>query len=258
MVVPIGVTMETELRKIGLSKSEIKVYLALLRNGVLTKTPIVRNAKIPASKVYEVLDKLIDKGLVSVVTKNNVKHFEAASPVKIKEFLQKKKREILDAENNLDLVLPDLLNARKIKESKPHIEVYYGWKGLSTVYEEEVEKINKNSKVYIIGASTGENQERTELFFSKYGKKVLDKNADIKVIFNTTAREYIKRIEKNIGKEYKKRFLFRKTPTEITIRDDTTLILILKAEPIVIKIINQETADSFKQYFDVLWKQAKA
>ena len=38
---------------------------------------------------------------------------------------------------------------------------------------------------------------------------------------------------------------------------DKTCIIILNKEPIVIRISNKEATDSFKQYFDILWKQAK-
>jgi sugar-specific transcriptional regulator TrmB len=53
------------LEDIGLTKTEIKIYLALLKLGQSTTTNIIKDAGIHASKVYEFLDKLIKKGLVS-------------------------------------------------------------------------------------------------------------------------------------------------------------------------------------------------
>jgi len=46
---------------------------------------------IPASKVYEVLDKLMKKGLAAHIIKNNVKHFEAANPKQLEDYVAKKK-----------------------------------------------------------------------------------------------------------------------------------------------------------------------
>ena len=78
------------LEEIGLTKSEIKVYIALIELGPSSKGPIVKKAKITSSKIYEVLDKLTEKGLVSSVLKNNVKHFIASSPTRIKDYMKER------------------------------------------------------------------------------------------------------------------------------------------------------------------------
>src|SRR3989339_129430 len=230
---------EEILREVGLTDSEIRIYIVLLRNGPLTKTSIVKASNVSGSKLYEVIDKLVSKGLASVTVKNGVKHFDAASPIKIKEYLNRKK-----------------INLEQTNFITPDVAVFFGWDGLSTVYEEELATIKKGSSVYIIGASKGKQEERFERFFSKYGKKAFLKNLNVNVIFNTQAREYVKNIENNLGKRYDKRFLFQKTPTEITVMNTTTIITIMHEEPTVIRIRNKETAESFKQYFSELWKNA--
>ena len=57
--------IELQLEWIGLNKSETKVYLSLLRLGASSTGPIINDSKTANSKIYEVLDKLIHKGLVS-------------------------------------------------------------------------------------------------------------------------------------------------------------------------------------------------
>ena len=64
-----------ELEKIGFTKSEIAVYTALLKIGQKTTGEILKEAKISSGKIYEILDKLIKKGLVSYIIKNNTKYF---------------------------------------------------------------------------------------------------------------------------------------------------------------------------------------
>ena len=73
------------LRKIGLTESEIKVYLALLKIGISSKGKIIKESKIAPSKVYEIADKLIEKGLCSTITKNGVKHFMVVKVRRIKK-----------------------------------------------------------------------------------------------------------------------------------------------------------------------------
>ncbi len=47
------------------------------------------------------------------------------------------------------------------------------------------------------------------------------------------------------------------TPAAINIYKDYTIIAILNQEPITFLIKNKETAESFKEYFRVMWKNAK-
>ena len=57
------------LREAGLTEGEIKVYLALLELGSSTTGPIVDKSGISRSIIYQILEKLMEKGLVSFITK---------------------------------------------------------------------------------------------------------------------------------------------------------------------------------------------
>ena len=87
--------METKLlEEIGLTKTEIKIYLALIKIGQTTTTKIVKESQIHASKVYEFLERLVQKGLVSYVIKSNKKYFTVTEPINLKELLKEKERKI--------------------------------------------------------------------------------------------------------------------------------------------------------------------
>ena len=62
----------SELRKIGLTEGEIRVYEALLNLGECTKTSLVKEAGIAPSNIYDITNRLIEKGIVSKVIKNGV------------------------------------------------------------------------------------------------------------------------------------------------------------------------------------------
>ena len=61
---------EQLLEDIGLTKGEIKVYLTLLKLRETTTGKIIEEAQISSGKIYEILDKLIKKGLVSYIIKD--------------------------------------------------------------------------------------------------------------------------------------------------------------------------------------------
>ena len=83
------------LEQIGLAESEIKVYFALMKLGSASTGPIIDEAKINHSNVYSILNKLIDKGLVSYIIKNNVKYFLASDPKNLIDLLNTKEKQIV-------------------------------------------------------------------------------------------------------------------------------------------------------------------
>ena len=60
--------MDSELfKEIGFTEREIKVYFALIELGTSTVGPISKKTKLQPAKVYETIDKLKEKGLVSYI-----------------------------------------------------------------------------------------------------------------------------------------------------------------------------------------------
>jgi len=64
---------EKILEGIGLTKGEVKVYLTLLKTGETTTGKIIDNSGLSSGKIYEILEKLIKKGLVAYIIKEKTK-----------------------------------------------------------------------------------------------------------------------------------------------------------------------------------------
>jgi sugar-specific transcriptional regulator TrmB len=249
---------EALLQKLGLTNSEAKVYLALLKIGTFSsKGQILKETRTAPSKIYHVLDKLADKGLVSVIIKNNVKHFAAAPPTKIRDYITSKKQEITEEEKATEDLIPQLNKLYRNFREKTTAEVFLGRQGLETVYSSVLSDLKMNEPVYILGASAGTNTKETTQFFTKYSLRARSKNVQVKIIFNENSRKYVKAMEKETKITFDKRFLFKTTPVEIVIVRDMTGIVILKEEPVVVLIKDKETAESFITYFKELWNVAK-
>jgi len=245
------------LRKIGLTESEIKVYIAMLKLGTSSKGKLIKESGIAHSKIYEVADKLINKGLCSMITKSGVRNFMAAPPSRIKDYLNKKHKEIIAEEHEFSKIMPRLESYCNKMPKGVKVEMFIGWNGVETAYLNLLELASKKEQVHIIGAGTGKNEKKLELFFTKYSKIAFKKDLEIKVIFNENARKYVSNIEKNLRRKYKKKFLFEQTPTEILVFRERTAIIIWREEPLVVLIKDKETSNSFKKYFAELWKIAR-
>ena len=81
------------LRDIGMTDGEIRVYVALIRLGSATSGPVTDKSGVSRAKVYNILERLMQKGLVSYIIKDKTRHYQAEDPVKIKDYLDKKEIE---------------------------------------------------------------------------------------------------------------------------------------------------------------------
>src|SRR3990167_9727851 len=80
-------SMETEtLEKIGLTKNESIVYLTLVKSGTIKTAKILKKSGLNSGRIYDTLESLKHKGLISESNINGVKHFTASPPNQLKEF----------------------------------------------------------------------------------------------------------------------------------------------------------------------------
>lgn len=240
--------------EIGLTKSEIKVYLALLKLGPSTKKAIVNESQITPSKVYEVTDRLSRKGLVSSVKKNRVLSFSAAPPEELLDLLDKRKKEIEKQKEELIGMVSKLKSLHKAEE--PNIEVYSGWQGMQTVYKIILREMKSGEIDYVFGATLGEDQKKVIKFFEKFHKERRKKGIIQKIIINKKDKAVALKILNNRRFD-KIKFIENHSPSEVNIWQDNVMIVLLTKIPVVTLIKSKVTADSFKSYFNELWKIAK-
>ena len=245
-----------ELRKIGLTDGEIKVYEALLELGESTKTNLAKRSGVAPSNIYDITNRLLEKGIISKVEKNGIAHFSPANPRHILSFIDQKEKEL---ENQKDLVkdmLPMLLAQFQKTETPVNVEVFQGWNGMKTVFDDLLEECKTGDENFIFGAGRGESSKQADIFFPKYSKKRAQRGIITHIIYNEILRKS-KRIEFMLNSnKYKIKFMEQSTPAEIMLYKNKTCIIILVKKPLVIRITSQEVIKSFKQYFNAMWQIA--
>lgn len=250
--------METQeiLEKIGLTEGESKVYLALLKIGISTIGNIIKEAKVSNSKIYDILDRLNKKGLVGTSLKNNIKHFEAKDPLKVKELINLREIEIRENKNDIEKILPDLQQMYKNSESIQEAEILQGIQGIKTFTEMILSKLNSGDTFYILGIPK-ESTDALGPYFQEWHERRAKKKVYCKMLFN---REAIERAEIRKKTPYTEvRFLPRGiiTPALVDIGKDYVATLIFGDRPLCFVIKNKRVADSYLKYFELLWKIAK-
>ncbi|MEI7718957.1 MAG: helix-turn-helix domain-containing protein [archaeon] len=248
--------LDLKLKKIGLTDYESRIYLALLDIGEGTSGDVIKKAEIHTGKIYEILESLKNKGLISEITKNNIKQYSATEPKRIFDYLNVKKKELETTEKDILAIMPLLLEKVKSAGKKPlKIEVYTGFEGFKTALLKEMSKYSKNTEVLVFGIQTKANYDKKIRDFFSYTvyperkrKNVLTRKIkDISSINQDSFSNYPKSVK----------YLEYKSLTIVEVYKDLVMIEFYLENPIVLVIEGEEVANNFKSQFEMLWKMAK-
>ena len=235
------------LKQVGLTETEVKVYITLLEIGPNLASTISKKANVERAVTYHTLEKLTRKSVIGYVIKENRKYFSACEPEKLKDLLKEK-------EDLLNDLIPDLIKIKKLDEHPFSIEVFRGKEGFKTIMED---LIKDKLSYYIIGY-TGKGPEIAEYWYIHWNKRRV-KNKIWRYLLVKTGQESMEALKYPLTRI--------RTLSSETIQESRSSIIIYGKEKVLlflpiqefagIRIKNKEIHDSYKEYFDILWKIAK-
>ena len=114
------------LKEFGLSEKESRTYLALLPQGTATLQNIAQHLDFPRTTVYNSLNYLLERGLVSKINIKGIAHYQATDPQKLVAIIDQKKKIVLAA-------IPQLEVLQKTPHAQSKIEMYEGTKGVFSI-----------------------------------------------------------------------------------------------------------------------------
>src|SRR3989344_8495564 len=117
------------LEQFGLTETEAMVYTTLLKHGACTAGKVARVTKQHPRTVYDAVERLMQKGLLGAVRRNNRKHYLALNPKTLQEFI---------AEQELAVMQLALLIKNPEPECKVHL--FYGKTGLRQGLEDPLQE----------------------------------------------------------------------------------------------------------------------
>lgn len=254
------------LKNIGLSDGEIKVYLSILKLGLISTGQIIKESKLQSSSVYHILDSIIEKGIISFEKKNNKKYYFVASPETLLEFLENKKKKIDKEKKQVENILPELYTLKELtKKPKQETLTFEGWNGVLSAFKEAYKQLNSGTTIYSYtitkefgGADKkqvrwliNKIRELRETINKKNKKKIVmkiisEKGSEIGIDQTKTTHTKVKFIDKHFS-----------NPAVINIYGNVTIIALWLKRPLAFYIISKEVAESFRNNFELLWQQAK-
>lgn len=241
------------LLKAGLSQRETDTYLALIRLKEAKAGELAKNTGEQRSNTYDTLNTLIKKNLVTFIIKNNTKIFSPNPPEKLMDFLEQKKKDIEDLEHHFKNLVIDLNNIYSPPKEKPIIEVYEGKEGMRTVFLQSLRETLKTKKeIVAIGAHQQASKEQDPLFYKRMYAQRQRHNIKSRYIITEDITPLQNKLVtlKVLPKGYK-------SPTATYVYGNKVSFWHFMSPLTIIVIESKELTESYRNYFEYLWKQAK-
>lgn len=238
--------MDTKaLEGIGLSQNEIKVFLEMLKLGETKAGAIIAKAGLQSSAVYNAINGLINKGLISYIKQGKIKYYKATSPEAIIDYLETKKEEYRKT-------LPEL-KALTPKEIE-NVEFYKSVRGIKTLLSNLIKDAKKGD---IYRFFSIEDPEEYRLATDKVYdlQKPIRKEKGIK-----TKGLFAERTRKVAGVSsinYKKYLNFPLPPNTQMLNNKVAIITWKGEEPSGILISSKDIYETYVRFFEHLWGIAK-
>jgi sugar-specific transcriptional regulator TrmB len=243
------------LKQLNFSDKETAVYLALLEVGAAKAGELAKKTNINRTTVYDILESLMRKGLVSKYKKGASTFFNTFDPKHLLTYLDREKEEqtkkIEKQKEKVKELLPQLLSLQHIATTKPKVQFFEGEKGMREAYEDTL----TSRETILAYANTETVHAGLPNFFPDYYKRRTAKKIFIKAIFPINKLS-IERSKFNQEEMRETRFLPQKEMTfspEVNIYNNKMLIASWK-EKMAIIIESKELADLQKLIFNLLWE----
>lgn len=126
------------LQRIGLTESQAKSYLVLIKAGDLTPPKLAALINESRTTAYMALARLEELGLAKQVENTAKKTYTAVNPSVLEKYIAKQQQEITQVQDEFHDALPNLLSYYFTHRSEPGVRFYQGESGLSKIYEDHL------------------------------------------------------------------------------------------------------------------------
>ncbi len=238
------------LSKLGFSAGEDRVYDAILNSDKATLQHIHEQTGFERRNVYDIINKLIGKGLVSYFMENGHKVYRVNSPKNILSYLEDEEKALAEKKSALSGQLPQLMGLYESSKPDFDVRIYRGKEGLRSLFNEILE----HPDVHFIGGNWGMVKYLGKEWSDRWMAKRVSRKVRMHDIITASAKFLA---QYPPPKEF---YEFRVLPPEmgspnvICVFGNRVVNIFWGENLFAFQIENGEIARSYYDYFAYLWK----
>lgn len=257
--------MLDELKKIGLSENEARVYLALLELGSSTAQEISKKAEVKRATTYVQLETLMKLGLVTLFEKAPERKngasktfFKAEDPEHLAKIVERAKKTEEERSRAFSEILPDLGKLYQSAGERPRVRFFEGIEGVKTMLSGTF-KVKTEAKEILGIMDLDSALQIFPKLTEEYTPARAKHGIHSRVIYTSSQGPLFAKTDTAALRE--SRFLPKnKFPFsgDISIYGDEVVMSAIKsAKPFGIIIESKEIADSLRAFFELAWQGAE-
>ncbi|MGV8162615.1 MAG: TrmB family transcriptional regulator [Candidatus Nanoarchaeia archaeon] len=236
-------------KEVGLTDSEIAVYLKLLELKSTHAGAVIEKTGLQTSVVHRTLNSLIEKGLINFIIEGKIRTYQATQPENFLDFIDDKKK-------RFEKLIPELKKIEAFTGKEETAVVYKGIRGIKEAYNV---MINIKGKEYltfgggppcveVMGVAWWLNLHERRISQGLVSRQVFDES-----VMNIGGHEIAAKKMTNIRYMSKDFAQFQET----VIVGDCVSINVFTKNPYSMIIKDKSVAEGYRKYFEFLWLQGK-
>lgn len=244
-----------ELKELGLSSGQVKVYAAILGAGSVGIQEIQEKTGLERRAIYDVVNKLIERGLVTFTEEHGRRRYQWTHPRNLYEAVEQKQKALSSLKGKMPQITDLFLHTRP----KVGAEVFRGNDGMKALLNEALE----HEASYWIGGNSGVEQSTgtgMKLWYHNWMKRrvKLKRLMYDLVDHGTWLEDYPPHDLKKHKKEYYKYCTLPKnlrSPMVIIMFGNKVAQVLWSRHSFAFVLESEEVKESFMKYFHYFWKE---
>ncbi len=241
----------------GLSPNESAVYDALLKLGLSPAKNILSQTNLHRQILYDALESLKQKGLVSHVVQSNRRYFRAADPKNFLDYFERREKALLDEKKAFLTELPKLRALQAKKFTGQEASLYFGNAGIKSLLNDMIET---GKEISTMGASDFQTESfryQLQVNLPKFHRMRVKKKISLKILFSQEQKSRARELD---GLAFTQaRVLPREFTSSVSynVYNGKVSMIFYGDNPFGVLIQSPAIADAQRRHFQLLWKIAK-
>ncbi|HKU18278.1 MAG TPA: helix-turn-helix domain-containing protein [Candidatus Saccharimonadales bacterium] len=254
------VAIRSYFAKLGLESEIADMYLALHAHGPQTISELSRNSKVERTRIYRLLDRLLESNLIEVETHYKRGIIKPAPIANLHILISKREQELKHLQDELELI-QQVLARNSLSSPATRVQFYQGPEGYKQMLWNETK-----AKTEVVSILYENIQVRTKGKFLERWMAASNKNgvhyrAVVSKRFLQTDKEWYAHHDNERLKHWQWRYLpdsVMPITHSIDVYDDVVAFYNWKdGEIFGIEIYNKEIASAQRYFFAMLWDKAE-
>jgi len=240
-----------ELQELGLSEGQMSVYLSLLELGTSALNGIQEKTGIDRRNIYDILNKLIERGFVSYMFEKRVRTYQCTHPNKLRHEVELKEQRLKELKGKI----PQIQEVFDSVRPEIRAEILRGSEAIKAFLESTFD----NGDTYWIGGNSGIERVST---MKQWFKHWMVRRAKLGYIMHdlVDAGTHLEDLEPdNILAHKKLCYKYATLPKEfsspmvIIISGNRVAQVLWNEQPFCCVFEGEQVRESFMKYFNYFW-----